>query len=70
MRSFCLAFIVDVFGGLRSHKRRTRVRGTLFLIAIPKHTTNAVLQDEVLEGTSHEVAAGLPHVSIIGLKAV
>lgn len=42
--------------------------GTLWLIDIQKHTATAVLQHELLEGTSHEVTAGLAHVGINGLK--
>ncbi len=42
--------------------------GTLYLFDVQKHTAIAVLQDELLDGTSHEVAAGLAHVGINGLK--
>lgn len=42
--------------------------GTLYLINIRKRTAEAVLQDELLDGTSHEVAAGLAHIGVNGLK--
>lgn len=42
--------------------------GTLYLIDIRKQTVNAVLQDELLDSTSHEAAAGLAHIGVNGLK--
>ncbi|KAL9133454.1 MAG: hypothetical protein Q9175_005362 [Cornicularia normoerica] len=42
--------------------------GTLYLNDIHKHAARAVLQDELFNGTSQEVAAGLDHISINGLK--
>jgi hypothetical protein len=42
--------------------------GTLYLIDIQKRTANAVLQDELLDGTTDEVAAALAHIGTNGLK--
>ena len=42
--------------------------GTLYLIDIHNHTAEAVLQDELLIGTSEVVAAGLANIGVNGLK--
>ena len=42
--------------------------GTLYLINVRAHTSIAVLQDELLSGTSTEATAGLAHVGVNGLK--
>ena len=42
--------------------------GTLYLIDTHKHTEDAVLQEELLMGTSEAVAAGLAHIGVNGLK--
>lgn len=60
-----LAIVNQPRGLLMSGDAQT---GTLYLIDIQKHTANAVLQDALLSGTSQEVAAGLAHVGINGIK--
>ncbi|KAL8745310.1 MAG: hypothetical protein Q9190_002544 [Brigantiaea leucoxantha] len=42
--------------------------GTLYLIDVQRRTAKAVLQDELLKGTSDERAAALAHVGINGVK--
>ena len=60
-----LAIVKQPGGLLMSGDAQT---GTLYLIDPQKHTANAVLQDELLNGTSQEAAAGLAHIGINGLK--
>ena len=42
--------------------------GTLYLIDIHNHTADAVLQDDLLIGTSEVIAAGLANIGVNGLK--
>ena len=42
--------------------------GTLYLLDVKKRTVNAVCHDELLEGTSNSISAGLGHVGVNGLQ--
>lgn len=59
-----LAIVNQPDGLLMSADAQT---GALYLIDIQKRTANGVLQDELLDGTTDEVAAALAHIGTNGL---